>query len=268
MTAIPPRPGSVGGARLRARRRSFLFSCAFGSSLALAAPGGAAYAQAVNADPTTTAGAVSYSRFGSPTPGSETVTVQSQTAIIDWRPNPAPPPGGPYVFLPDGNILTFQNGPNNADFVVLNRILTLAPSRFDGTVISRLQSAGGPSVPGGTVLFSSPGGIIVGATAVFDVGNLVLTTRQVAVDAGAPPERYARPASRGPPAGSSLGAPTRSSPPPSPSSTPESATTQPPFARNSLPARPEALEGRVEHGSPACATARQPETLAIVPTYP
>ena len=50
-------------------------------------------------------------------------------------------------------------------------------------MLGRLQS-GGSATPGGTILFSSPGGIIVGAGALFDVGSLVLTTLNV-VDDGA-----------------------------------------------------------------------------------
>lgn len=161
-------------------RRSLLLGCALGASLGLAEAG---RAQAVNAAPNTVSGVVQYSRFTSPTPGSETVTIFSDTAIINWTPPVGLPPG-PYVFLPAGNLLRFENGPQNFNFVVLNRILTNNPSRFDGTVISRLQADSvNPERPGGTVLFSSPGGIIVGPTALFDVGNLVLTTLNVVTDA-------------------------------------------------------------------------------------
>ena len=160
-------------------RRSLLLGCALGASLAASE---AANAQAVNATPNTVSGSVVYSRDTVSSPGSETVVVETQSAIIDWTPPRVLPPG-PYVFLPDGNVLTFINGFDNDDFVVLNRILTLQPSRFDGTVISRLRGTSDvPDRPGGTVLFSSPGGIIVGPNALFDVGNLVLTTLNVVVD--------------------------------------------------------------------------------------
>ena len=163
-----------------ALHRSLLLGCALGASVAGT---DAARAQAVNATPNTVSGTVVYSRDTMPTPGSETIEVQSQSAIIDWTPPSVLPPG-PYVFLPDGNVLTFINGIDNPNFVVLNRILTLQPSRFDGTVVGRLRAdATGPERPGGTILFSSPGGIIVGPTALFDVGNLVLTTLNVVADA-------------------------------------------------------------------------------------
>ena len=52
-------------------------------------------------------------------------------------------------------------------------------------MLSRLQdSAPARPRPGGTVIFESPGGIIVGTKAVFDVGNLILTTLTVATDGG------------------------------------------------------------------------------------
>ena len=176
MTAHSPSPDCLALGRLRAKRRSLLFSCAIGAALALAVHAEEAKAQAFQATPTTVAGGVTYNRA---TPGIETITVDTPTAIINWTPTV---PGNPIPFLPAGNVATYQNG-NPADFVVLNRILAVEPVRFDGTVISQLQGGSGP-VPGGTLLFSSPGGIIVGASAVFDVGSLVLTTLNV-VDDGA-----------------------------------------------------------------------------------
>ena len=164
-------------ARLRAQRRTLMLGCALGTALALGTAAQRAGAQAFDSTPTTAFGAVTYDRA---TPGVETVQIESNTAVIDWR--PIGTPVGEYLFLPGGNVATFQNGPNNSNFVVLNRIVTTLPSRFDGTVLSLLNDTSGGSAPGGTVLFSGPGGIIVGAGAVFDVGNLVLTSLDVVVD--------------------------------------------------------------------------------------
>ncbi|HMJ92964.1 MAG TPA: hypothetical protein VK472_02560 [Allosphingosinicella sp.] len=108
----------------------------------------------------------------------ETITVSSPSAIINWKPEDVLGLG-PVNFLPAGNVATFQNGPNNPDFAVLNRILPQNPARaiaLNGNVISQLQMLGQPVVRGGTVAFYSPGGIIIGSTAVFDIGNLLLTT--------------------------------------------------------------------------------------------
>lgn len=169
-------------------KRMLMLGCALGGLCAGAPAGG----QAFNGTPATVAGAVNYDRA---TPGVETIRVESPTAIILWRPplgdNPALPD---FLFLPAGNVATFQNGPNNSDFVVLNRIFVGRPSRFDGTVLGRLVDLAGQATPGGTILFSSPGGIIIGATAVFDVGNLVLTSLNV-VDDGA--GNFYDPATRG-----------------------------------------------------------------------
>jgi filamentous hemagglutinin family protein len=156
-------------------RPALMLSCALGA-LSLAAR---AEAQAFNGNPTTIAGTVSYDRA---TPGVETISLDSSSAIIRWDPNVG---GNPLVFLPAGRTATFVNGISNSNFAVLNRIQTNVPIRFDGTVISRLVDAGtGTSAPGGTVIFESPGGIIVGPKALFDVGNLILTTLTVATDAG------------------------------------------------------------------------------------
>jgi hypothetical protein len=159
-------------ARPRALRRALMIGSAIG---AICLGAGEAAAQAFNGTPSTTAGMVVYDRA---TPGVETIRVDSATAIIRWD-----PAGG--VFLPAGNTATFVNGPNNLDFVVLNRIVGDPAVRFDGTVLSRIQNASlGIDRTGGTVIFSSTGGIIIGATALFDVGSLVLTSLDV-VDDGA-----------------------------------------------------------------------------------
>lgn len=167
-------------ARLDAWRRHLLVGCAVGATLAMAAHGDRAEAQAFNGSPFTQDGSVGYSRFSNPTPGSETITINSPSAIIQWS-TTGPGPDGAVDFLPAGNIATFQNGETVSNFVVLNRIfpdVSGAPVRFDGTVISRLfDIASGDLIgPGGTVIFQNSGGIIVGANAVFDVGNLVLTS--------------------------------------------------------------------------------------------
>jgi filamentous hemagglutinin family protein len=154
-------------------RPALLLGCALG---ALTLPS-QARAQAFNANPATVAGTVGYDRA---TLGVETITIDSPSAIINWFPNVG---GNPIIFLPAGNVATFINGNNTGNFAVLNRIQTNVPVRFDGTVIGRLQDpALGTSVPGGTIIFQGPNGIIVGPKALFDVGNLVLTTLTVATD--------------------------------------------------------------------------------------
>ena len=74
---------------------------------------------------------------------------------------------------------TFTNDPQGtSDFTVLNRILPADSSRpvaLNGHVISQLQDLSQNVSTGGSVWFYSPGGLVVGSSAVFDVGSLLLT---------------------------------------------------------------------------------------------
>jgi len=132
----------------------------------------AARGQAFTASPTTIHGSVTYDRS---VPGVDTITVNTPSAVINW--DFVSPFGNPVVFQPAGTTAIFQNSTNIADFAVLNRIIPPgAPIAMNGNVISQLRNAAGQTIPGGTVIFSSPTGIIVGSTAVFDVGRLMLTS--------------------------------------------------------------------------------------------
>jgi filamentous hemagglutinin family protein len=95
------------------------------------------------------------------------IQVMAPQAIIDWAPSDN-------QFLPAGTTATFYNL-TSGSYTVLNVIASgTTPMRFDGSVVSRI---GGPTgTPGGNVWFYSPGGIIVGSGASFDVGSLLLTT--------------------------------------------------------------------------------------------
>jgi filamentous hemagglutinin family protein len=159
------------------RAAPLLLGCA---AAALTAAPETVRAQAFTANPTTVAGNVTYDRA---TPGVETITVNTPSAVINW--DFVSPIGNPITFLPTGNTATFQNSVNNPTFAVLNRITPSgAPILMDGNVISQLQTLGGGTVPGGTVIFSSPTGIIIGSKAVFDVGRLMLTSLDPILNAG------------------------------------------------------------------------------------
>ncbi len=112
------------------------------------------------------------------------ITVDSDSAVIDWAPFDDSGIGD--VFFQDfGTTATFTNGTGITDFAVLNRILAVDPTSriiLNGNIISRIQDGMGGSVPGGTVFFYTPGGIIIGADAVIDVGNLGLTTAEPLTD--------------------------------------------------------------------------------------
>ncbi|QJB69604.1 DUF4097 domain-containing protein [Parasphingorhabdus halotolerans] len=123
-------------------------------------------------DPTIASGSVTFDRTG--TPNTETYTINSNTAVLDFIPNDMGT-GGPINFQFAGTIAQYLGGLGITDFTVLNRIFAADPSRaiqLNGTIISRLQAS--PTTPGGSVWFYSPGGIVVGSTAVIDVGNLLL----------------------------------------------------------------------------------------------
>jgi hypothetical protein len=156
-------------------RKTLMMSCASAALAVAALLPQKAQAQAFVGTPTTVSGTVSYSRS---TPGSETITIGSNTATINWNPAGQEPGGGTLNFLPAGNTATFTT-PGTTDFTVLNRIVpaTGQPIALNGHVISNFQETG---ATGGHVWFYAPGGIVVGATAVFDVGGLLLTTNNVA----------------------------------------------------------------------------------------
>ena len=123
-------------------------------------------------DPVVASGNVTFDRTG--TPNTETYTINSNTAVLDFIPNDTGT-GGPINFQFAGTIAQYLGGLGITDFTVLNRIFAADPSRaiqLNGTIISRLQAS--PTTPGGSVWFYSPGGIVVGSTAVIDVGNLLL----------------------------------------------------------------------------------------------
>ncbi|MEO7277847.1 MAG: hypothetical protein ABIW33_07485, partial [Sphingomicrobium sp.] len=103
--------------------------------------------------------------------GTETITVTGPTATIDWNPTDSAIGGGTIDFLPSGNVATFQG---SSDYTVLNRVVPTDPSRAIG-LNGSIQSFIGAN-QGGNIWFYSPGGIVVGATATFDVGGLLLTS--------------------------------------------------------------------------------------------
>ena len=128
----------------RLKRHKLLVSCA-ALAITVALTPQRAWAQAFQGTPTTTGGTVTYDRS---TPGSETITVGTASAIVNWAPTDTSGTGN-IVFLPAGNTATYQGGPGLADFTVLNRIVPTDATRtieLDGTVLSKLAggATGGP----------------------------------------------------------------------------------------------------------------------------
>lgn len=166
----------------RHRRAHLLAGCAVAAALASPAQ---AQSQAFLANPSPTTGTVSINQGEVITGGvRDTVRVTSPQAVIDWTPRDTGTGGGPIAILPQGNELVFTGATDT--YTVLNRVIPTDPSRaikFDGLVKSQFDSGYG-AVGADSVWFYSPGGIILGATSRFDVGNLVLTTNDINTASG------------------------------------------------------------------------------------
>jgi|GEM_PF-1199806 len=109
-------------------------------------------------------------------PGSfvDVVQILGPSAIINWKTNDPGTAGGEVTFLGAGQQLDFIS--TGGSFTVLNRIFTPtvdAAVRIDGRVTGRVF---GGELIGGNIWFYSPGGLIIGANAAFNVGSLVLTS--------------------------------------------------------------------------------------------
>ncbi|MHA6334039.1 beta strand repeat-containing protein [Qipengyuania sp. CAU 1752] len=112
------------------------------------------------------------------------IQVNTSEVVINWTPTDTSAPAV-IDFQPIGTTANFF-ADSSANFTVLNRIIPVdangAPVAsavaFNGTVNSYLLAS--VNNPGGNIWFYSPTGIIVGATGVFNVGSLILTTNDIA----------------------------------------------------------------------------------------
>jgi filamentous hemagglutinin family protein len=113
------------------------------------------------------------------TPGTTNVNLPntSERATITWTPTDTATGGGPIDFLPSGNIVNYTGDAGaSGPYTVLNRIIPTDISRsvaFNGTVNSASNVR---------VFFYSPGGLLIGSTARFNVGGLLLSTSELNVD--------------------------------------------------------------------------------------
>ena len=154
----------------RLKRHKLLLSCAT-IAITVALTPWPAWAQAFQGTPTTSSGTITYDRS---TAGSETVTVGSPSATINWAPSDTQGTGH-INFLPLGNTATYQAASGVTGFTVLNRILPTDATRqveLNGTLLSKLSDG----TTGGNVWFYTPGGFLVGSKASIDVGGLLLTS--------------------------------------------------------------------------------------------
>lgn len=111
---------------------------------------------------------------------SDTITLKNSTAVITWTPTDVASGSEAINFLPTGNLAVFVNDASHqGDYTVLNRIVPNDSSRaveFNGIVNSFRRDANGNDVQGGNIWFYSPGGVLIGSNAQFNIGSLLLTT--------------------------------------------------------------------------------------------
>lgn len=164
---------------LRNRTRMMTGCGSAALTFALAMASGQAAAQGIQAEGNVVFGDASFFELASPTGGTTIIEANTPTVVIDWTPF-EDAQGNALDFLPEGNEAIFQNGFDVLDFAVLNRILPSTNGSvavINGTVIGRIQQGtarGTPLSP--FVAFYSPTGFLIGSSAVFDVGQLLLTT--------------------------------------------------------------------------------------------
>ncbi|MCL9998482.1 MAG: hypothetical protein NBV68_03805, partial [Erythrobacter sp.] len=162
-----------------AKRASLLIGCGSAAlALGLMLGSAPARAQGIQADGTVTFGGANIDQT---VPSQTTVDVFTRSVVIDWQPL-EDAAGNALDFLPTGATAFYRNNPNASfigEFAVLNRILPSTNGDvavINGSVISQTFNASGGSTSGGFIAFYSPTGILVGSTASFDVGKLLLTT--------------------------------------------------------------------------------------------
>jgi filamentous hemagglutinin family protein len=107
--------------------------------------------------------------------GSSTIVARAPQATINWTPTDTGTGGGAIDFLPAGNSVTYTSG-ISGPVTVLNRIIAADPSRQIGLYgnVNAEANVG--------VWFYAPGGVLVGSTARFNVGSLLLTASDPVAD--------------------------------------------------------------------------------------
>lgn len=155
-----------------------LCSCAIGA-VALTAPFAPRAAHAQSFQGTATVTSMSPGSTVTVTPTANTTTVDvgtSSQSIILWTPTRAAS-GGVIQFQDSGSTANFvSSGVTN--YVVLNRIVSPAPA-------DQIQMNGNVNANnGGRIWFYTPGGFIIGSSASFDVGGLVLSTSDISATGG------------------------------------------------------------------------------------
>lgn len=160
-------------------RRPLLSSCALATAM-VALGHAPVQAQSYQATELSSIGAA----VNNSAPGRTVVTVTAPTAIVNWQPTDNAAGSAPINFqsydAAPGAGAVFESNGQVTDYTVLNRILPTGAAvgrsiQFNGRTTSFIGSETN-GARGGNIWFYSPGGIIVGSQAVFDIGSLLLTT--------------------------------------------------------------------------------------------
>lgn len=117
------------------------------------------------------------------------VTITAPQTVINWRPSDFGTTGT-IDFLPINRQVNFVGTqpytvlnrilPDNGNLVPVNRLIAI-----NGTITSRVGPVGTTQPPiGGSVWLYSPAGILLGNSAVINVGNLVLTSNDIDTSGG------------------------------------------------------------------------------------
>ncbi|MES2902714.1 MAG: hypothetical protein V4696_00870 [Pseudomonadota bacterium] len=113
-------------------------------------------------------------------PNLTTITVNPGSTVIDWSPNDTGIGGGTINFQPAGTTANFLGSGN---FAVLNRINPADSTRsisMNGTI--QTLALGAAAAANGSLYFYTPGGFVIGANAIINVGSLVLSASPITVD--------------------------------------------------------------------------------------
>jgi filamentous hemagglutinin family protein len=165
-------------------KQRLLNGCAVAVALAFGSAVPKAQAQSLQGTPSFAPGTVSISGTATDT----IYTLSTRETVINWQSKDSGT--GNFIFQNAGTSATFQNDAKNlfGDYVVLNRILpndalgnptNNRAVQINGAINSHIVVPGAQNAPGGNIWFYTPGGLIIGNSASFDVGSLVLSASDI-----------------------------------------------------------------------------------------
>ncbi|GGI93226.1 hypothetical protein GCM10007973_31900 [Polymorphobacter multimanifer] len=149
---------------------------ALASALTALPLGAPALAQSFQGTPVVVSGIVNVN----PLEGVSDILINSERSILNWTPTDTGAGTVPINFQPSGTTANFFSGSglNGGTYTILNRIIPTGAAAGRAVAFNGIVN----SEAGSGVWFYAPGGIVVGGTATFNVGSLLLTTGDPLVD--------------------------------------------------------------------------------------